>query len=244
LEKTMKIMKVLFLLAVTSVFLSCAKEAPVAKEETPTTLRGEEAAKNLASLIPEGWQVSSQLQAEPLVVGYDYSGDGKLDFIALLERVPGGEAGPGSSYAMFYAQSTADGKLQQVFLNHGAFQENQTGSFSDAALEGFNATPQNVELVFKGGNDWQWKAHYNFSYEDEHFYLSDAETVVWHKLDPNAIDQKEYDFKSYFLRSTVVSDCGTITCNELQLTGDNEKMRVKLADFHYTDSLVTFADLL
>jgi hypothetical protein len=96
LEKTMKIMKVLILLAVTFVFVSCAKETPVAKEEASTTVRGEGAAKKLASLIPEGWQVSSQLQAEPLVVGYDYSGDGKLDFIALLERVPGGDAGPGS----------------------------------------------------------------------------------------------------------------------------------------------------
>jgi hypothetical protein len=240
----MKFMKVLILLAVTFVFVSCAKETPVTKEEASATLSGEGAAKKLAGLIPEGWQISSQLQAEPLVVGYDYSGDGKLDFIALLEKIPGGDAGPGSSYAMFYAQSTADGKLQQVFMNRSAFQENQTGSFSDAALDGFHATPQNVQLVFKGGNDWQWTANYNFSYEDEHFYLSDAKTVVWHKSDPNAIDQKEYDFKSYFLRSTVVSDCGTITCNESQLTGDNDKMRVKLADFHYTDSLVTFADLL
>jgi hypothetical protein len=99
-------------------------------------------------------------------------------------------------------------------------------------------------LCSKAAMTGNGQANYNFSYEDEHFYLSDAETVVWHKSDPNAIDQKEYDFKSYFLRSTVVSDCGTITCNELQLTGDNDKMRVKLADFHYTDSLVTFADLL
>lgn len=240
----MKIKKVLVLLAAAVVFMSCAKETPVAKEETTPTLSGEAAARNLAGLLPEGWQVSNQLQAGPMVVGYDYSGDGKLDYIALLEKIPGGNAEPGSSYAMFYAQSTENGKLQPVFMNRGAFQDNQTGSFSDASLDGFHATEKNVQLKFRGGNDWQWTADYNFSFEDNHFYLNDAETVVWHKSDPKAVDQKEYDFKSYFIRSTVVSDCGTITCNELQLTGDNEKLRVKLADFHYTDSLVTFADLL
>jgi hypothetical protein len=236
--------KVLLVLAAAVVALSCAKETPVVNNDASPALQGEAASELLSGLIPEGWQVSERLQAEPSAAGYDYSGDGKLDIIAILEKIPGTGNDPESSYALFYAQSTATGTLQQVFMNRDAFQENRTGSFTDAVLDGFNATETEVQLVFKGGSDWQWTAKYVFSHEDAHFYLNNAETVVWHRSDPNAIDQKEYDFKSYFLRSTVINDCGDITCKELQLTGDNEKMRVNLADFHYTDSLITFADLL
>jgi hypothetical protein len=236
--------KVLILFTLAMLLSSCGKDIRAGAESAPGTLSAEAAAKKIAGLIPEGWQLSKQLQPEPAISAYDYSGDGRHDFIALLEKIPSGSDDKNPLYAIFYAQSGGDGKLQQVFMNRGAFQENQSGSFTDASLAGFLANEKEVRLSFKGGNDWQWTARYVFTYEDRSFYLNNAETVVWHKSDPNAIDQKEYDFKSYFLRSTVISDCGDISCKEIQGTGDNDKLRVDLADFHYTDSLVSFADLL
>jgi hypothetical protein len=129
-------------------------------------------------LIPEGWQISTQLQLEPSIAGYDYSGDGKLDFIAPLEKIPGPASDTNPSYAIFYAQSAEGGTLRQVFMNQSAFKENRTGSFSDALLDGFRATDKDVRLSFKGGNDWQWTAKYVFIFEDLGFYLNNAETVI------------------------------------------------------------------
>jgi hypothetical protein len=233
--------KLVVLLALSISLLSCTKAAvPVAE----TFLSGEAAAARLGSTLPEGWRISGPLQSEKPVVGFDFSGDGTLDFIAILERDAPSVVGQEPGYALFYAEGQADGNLRQVFLNPKAFQEAKTGAFTDSRLARFDAAGKTVQLGFEGGSEWQWTAGYDFDFEDGNFYLSSAKTVIWHRSDPNAIDQKEYDFKSYFLRSTVINDCGDITCKEVQFTGDNEKLRVRLADFHYNDSLISFADLL
>lgn len=234
-------MKSAAVLALSLVLLSCTKAAvPVAE----SSISGEKAASRIEKMLPEGWRVSRPLQAEIPVVGFDFSGDGILDYVAILERGGSSADGKDVGLALIYAEGQADGSLRQVFLNPKAFQEASTGTFLDARLDKFGTTGRTVQLGFKGGNDWQWTAGYNFEFENGNFYLSTAETVIWHISDPNAITQKEYDFKSYFIRSTVINDCGDIMCNELQLTGDNEKLRVRLADFHYNDSLISFADLL
>jgi len=239
-KRVLSIALVCFIMVLT---LACTS-TPVTRELQPTQIRGEAAAARIAELIPEGWKLSRTLQAELPVYGMDFTGNGRADFVAIVEQELCNDDRMEPVLAFLYAQALPDGSLNIDFINPLSSVDIFDTIDHPLRLNKFEIEDSALKLHFTGGDDWQQTALYVFEYENGLFYLNRADTVRWHISDPNAIDQKEYDFKDYYLRSTQISDCGDITCTEIQLPGNIEALRVKLQDFKPDTSLIRFADLL
>lgn len=223
--------------------MACTSPSP---SESPmsSTLAGEAAAGLILETIPEGWRLSRTLQSALPVFGFQHADSAEAYYLAIVEQDLCNDDKMDPVRAILQVKVQADKSIKAEPLTLLDRADQSAADSITLQLQQFETAENQFTLHFAGGNEWQKTAAYSFEFEKGSFYLVSAKTVAWHVSDPKAIDQQEYDFKDYYLRSTQINDCGDITCTEVQFKGDTEALRVKLQDFVQDGSLVRFADLL
>jgi hypothetical protein len=120
----------------------------------------------------------------------DLNGDGRGDFILVLEREnPAKDENdfPVNQRPLLILVRGADGKLAEAKRNERVVMCSQCGGVFGDPFEGVIAGRNTFSVELYGGSNWRWKYSYKFNYSrlDKTWQLVRAEEISYHTSDPD-----------------------------------------------------------
>lgn len=155
------------------------------------------AAPSLAAAQDEELKVPAEVQAfveagtkAISVEAADLNGDGRGDFILVLEREnpPKDENDfPVGQRPLLILVRGEDGKLTEAKRNERVVMCSQCGGVFGDPFEGVVAGRNSFSVELYGGSNWRWKYSYKFNYSriDKTWQLVRAEEISYHTSDPD-----------------------------------------------------------
>lgn len=126
------------------------------------------------------------------VEGGDLNGDGRQDFILVLEREnPAKDENdfPINQRPLLLLLRGEDGKLTVAKRNERIIMCSQCGGIFGDPFEGVTVGRNTFTTEFYGGSAWRWKYSYQFNYSriDKTWQLVRTESLSYHTSDPNKV---------------------------------------------------------
>jgi hypothetical protein len=120
----------------------------------------------------------------------DLNGDGRGDFILVLERenpAKGEYDLPVNQRPLLILVRGEDGRLSEAKRNERMVMCSQCGGVWGDPFEGVEAGRNTFTVDFYGGSNWRWKYSYRFNYSrvDKTWQLVRAEEISYHTSDPD-----------------------------------------------------------
>lgn len=129
------------------------------------------------------------------VEGGDLNGDGRQDFILVLEREnPAKDENdfPVNQRPLLLLLRGADGKLSVAKRNERIIMCSQCGGIFGDPFEGVTVGRNTFTAEFYGGSAWRWKYSYRFNYSriDRTWQLVRVESLSYHTSNPDKVETK------------------------------------------------------
>lgn len=126
------------------------------------------------------------------VEGGDLNGDGRQDFILVLEREnPAKDENdfPVNQRPLLLLLRGDDGKLTVAKRNERLVMCSECGGIFGDPFEGISVGRNTFTAEFYGGSAWRWKYSYKFNYSriDKTWQLVRTESLSYHTSDPNKV---------------------------------------------------------
>jgi hypothetical protein len=127
----------------------------------------------------------------------DLNGDGRGDFILVLERenpAKGEYDFPVNQRPLLILVRGEDGKLAEARRNERVVMCSQCGGVFGDPFEGVVAGRNSFSVELYGGSNWRWKYSYKFNYSrvDKTWQLVRAEEISYHTSDPDKMKTRVF----------------------------------------------------
>ncbi len=131
------------------------------------------------------------------VEGGDVNGDGRGDFILVLQREnPAKDENdfPLNQRPLLILLRGADGKLAAVKRNERLVMCSECGGVFGDPFEAVIAGRNTFTVDFYGGSNWRWKYSYKFNYSriDQTWQLVRVEELSYHTSNPDKVERHIY----------------------------------------------------
>lgn len=170
---------------VSSLILLCAVPFVIAAQEQELKIPAE-----VAPFVESGTKAIA-------LEGADLNGDGKQDFILVLEKAnPGKDKDdfPVNQRPLLILVRDTEGKLAVAKRNERIVLCSNCGGVFGDPFESIEAGRNTFTVHHYGGSNWRWKYAFQFNYSriDKTWQLVRVEEITYHTSDPNKAKTKRY----------------------------------------------------
>lgn len=148
--------------------------------------------------IPEELQLFVEIGSDPIALeSADLNGDGRNDFILVLERKPKSASdGPleEGQRPFLIILRLANGKLKLEKRNSKIVLCSTCGGVMGDPFSGITVGRRTFSVNHYGGSSWRWTTSFKFNYsrKDETWQLVEAREISFHASDPEKSEEKVY----------------------------------------------------
>ncbi|KRF07108.1 hypothetical protein ASG89_17290 [Paenibacillus sp. Soil766] len=197
-------------------------------------------ARNLAALIPEGWQQLVR-QSRPEMVEGDLNKDGIQDVAMVIEQLSNKDQAPKRALVIGFGNS--DNTYTRSIIADKAILKADEGGIWGDPLAGINIDRGTVVISFYGGSNDRWYGKYRFRFQDEDWYLIGATVGSYFSgtMTETTGDEEDYNLLTGDYVKRIVDDPKAEKITSHTITGNmGKKKLLKLSDFVATGSTDQF----
>jgi hypothetical protein len=133
----------------------------------------------------------------------DLNGDGKQDYILVLERTPDPNVEmelPRDQRPLILLIRQNNNTLKTIKRNDKLIYCAQCGGMMGDPFQGITITPKGFSVSFYGGSAWRWSIDYQFNYsrKDQTWQLVKVTESSFHASEPDKMKHKTYTPPTHF----------------------------------------------